>query len=192
MANDLAGHYRSARLRLSELARSLDADAQATPVPACPGWTVRDTFAHLVALPADALAGRISGVPDEEFTAEQVIRFAGSTAELADSWDESGPQIEALLADGLRVPALVIDLHTHEQDILGALGRVGARDLPGTQWAIAAVTGAYPGIPVEPWEAWRARLGRRSRAQVEAWDWAPDTDLSDFFVFGPRDSDLIE
>lgn len=193
MSDELAEHYRSARVRVSELACSLDAEAQATRVPACPGWTIRDLLAHVVALPEDALAGRLHGPPDDDFTAGQVERLSGTASELVAAWAVTGPQIEELLAGGLPAPALVIDLHTHEQDILGALGRTGARDLPGTRWAIGSVLDRFPAdIPAEPWEAWRARLGRRSRAQVEAWDWPADTDLSDFFIFGPRGTDLVE
>ena len=38
--------YREGRGRVTELVRDLDADALATPVPACPGWTVRDLLCH--------------------------------------------------------------------------------------------------------------------------------------------------
>ena len=69
---DLAGLYRDTRERLSDLIAGLDAAALRTMVPACPLWAVRDVLAHLTAITEDALAGRLSGPPDEEFTAAQV------------------------------------------------------------------------------------------------------------------------
>ena len=44
-------------------------------------------------------------------------------------------------------------------------------------------------------EVFRLRMGRRSRAQVAALDWAPapsDEVLDGLFVFGPADAPVIE
>ena len=49
--------YRTARLRAAAWARGLTPEQAATPVPALPGWSVKDTFAHLAGLAADVVAG---------------------------------------------------------------------------------------------------------------------------------------
>ena len=67
---DVGVRYRSVRERLGDLLRTLPlpADPEAAspwelPVPACPGWRVRDVLAHLVGNLEDGRAGRISGLP---------------------------------------------------------------------------------------------------------------------------------
>ena len=56
-------NYRRSRGRLTALLEGADDAAWETPVPACPGWRVRDVLAHLVGVVEDALAGVISGPP---------------------------------------------------------------------------------------------------------------------------------
>jgi Mycothiol maleylpyruvate isomerase N-terminal domain len=45
-------------------------------VPACPAWTVRDVVGHLTAIPEDAAAAQLRGIPTDEVTAGQVARLA--------------------------------------------------------------------------------------------------------------------
>jgi hypothetical protein len=48
---------------------------------------------------------------------------------------------------------------------------------------------------LDDFELFRARLGRRSRAQVLAYGWPTppsDAQLAAFFVFGPSRHDIIE
>lgn len=189
----LAEFYRDGRARLSATIAALTDDELAMPVPGCPGWTVKDTFAHLVANPIDGLAGKISGPPSEEQTAEQVARFADSSvAELIEAWEGASAIDGVIEAVGVDIAPIVIDLHIHEQDILGALGRVESRDLPAGAW-IANRMRERLGIPVpaDDFELSRAMLGRRSHAQVAAWPWA-DGMPADFFIFGPRPDALVE
>src|SRR4051812_4652480 len=121
--DEIARHYESAHRRLVELGRGLSDAAAQTPVPATPGWTVHDVFAHLAAIPTDGLAGRIDGVPSDEFTAGQVAaRKDHSIEELLAEWM---PNVAAMCEGaraGLVPPNLAVDALTHEQDILGALG----------------------------------------------------------------------
>jgi hypothetical protein len=92
---DLAGLYRDTREQLSDLIAELGAAALRTMVPACPLWAVRDVLAHLTAITEDVLAGRLAGLPDEEFTADQVARFAHvPVPEMLARWSASGPQFE--------------------------------------------------------------------------------------------------
>lgn len=146
---DLAALYRDSRQRLAELLSGLDAAALSTPVPACPGWSVRDVLAHLVSIPEDAAAGRLVGLPTEEFTAEQVARLADVTvAELLTRWSASAPDFEQRIAMSEVWPA-VIDLATHEQDIRGAIGQPGARDCAAIRQSMnRLLTSLKPPVPV--------------------------------------------
>ena len=216
---DLAGLYRDTRERLTELVAGLDSVALGTAVPACPGWTVRDVIAHLTAITEDALAGRLTGVPDEEFTADQVARFAGTPVpEMLARWSASAPQFEDAV-QAFRIWPAVIDVASHEQDIRGALGMVGARecaairqttprlvswlDLPvpmrivteHAEYSVGAADGeAELTLSTSEFEMFRWRLGRRSLAQLAAMDWSgnPSAILGKLAVFGPTTSDIVE
>jgi len=119
----VARHYASGHARLAELALTLTDDQLATPVPATPGWDVHDVLAHLAALPSDALAGRLTGLPTDEFTAEQVGTRKGLSAkELIEEWTGNVPQMLEGARTGVVPAALAVDVLTHEQDIRGALG----------------------------------------------------------------------
>ncbi len=126
--NELAELYRDTRVRLCALVSGLDDAAHGAAVPACPGWAVRDVVAHLTAIVEDALAGRLAGIPDEEFTAGQIARMADvPVAEMLDRWAAGAPQFEDAI-QAFEIWPAVIDVATHEQDIRGAIGRPGARD----------------------------------------------------------------
>jgi len=119
---DIARHYSSGHARLAELTSTLTDDQLATPVPSTPGWAVHDVLAHLAALPSDALAGRLTGVPTDEITAEQVAARRDLTAkELIEEWTANVPQMLSGARAGVVPAALAVDVLTHEQDIRGAL-----------------------------------------------------------------------
>ena len=131
MGERQAAAYRAVRERTCDLARAtppVDLDRIA---PATPEWRVRDVLAHLVGVPADALAGRLDGVATEPWTAAQVdVRRQVSIEALLAEWDELGPQFEAALVvmpDALASQA-VFDAMTHEADVRQALGVPGGRD----------------------------------------------------------------
>ena len=119
----VATHYAAAHARIVALVETLTDEQLATPVPATPGWTVHDVLAHVVANPTDGLAGRINGIPTDEFTAGQIAeRRDHSAAELLGEWAPNvGPMCDGARAD-LVPPELAVDALTHEQDIRGALG----------------------------------------------------------------------
>src|SRR5206468_11838675 len=84
---DLGHVYRAARERLTEVVRSMADDPASVPVPACPGWSVHDVVAHLLGIIEDVMAGRLTGPPSEEESAEQVgWRRGVPTSALLDEW----------------------------------------------------------------------------------------------------------
>src|SRR5437764_15255999 len=85
--DEIAAHYTAAHERIAALVDELADEQVVTPVPFTPGWTVHDVLAHLAAIPTDGLAGRIAGVPTEEFTAGQIAERRDRTvAALLDEW----------------------------------------------------------------------------------------------------------
>ena len=217
-APDLAQLYRNTRERLTALVAGLDEQALATPVPACPGWQVQDVVAHLAAIVEDALAGRLTGPPSEEETAVQVARYKGRPMlQTLDGWTAGAPRFEEVIS-ALDIPPAVIDVASHEQDIRGALGRPGARDCPAVQqmagWLLQGLRTPVPvritvedaefrigpsgdpvlGLRTTRFEAFRWRMGRRSRDQLAALDWSGDPApvLDHLVVFGPARTDIIE
>ena len=210
--------YRETRERLTALVSGLDEAQLATAVPACPGWSVADVIGHLAAIPEDALAGRLTGPPSVAETAVQVDRFRGRPmARTLTGWTSMAPQFEEVVAAFEIWPA-VIDVASHEQDIRGAVGQPGARDTEVIrELAGWLVTGLRPPLPMrvtfedtqiligpdgEPvlgltttrYEAFRWRMGRRSRSQLAALDWSGDPSpvLDHLVVFGPAPADVIE
>jgi uncharacterized protein (TIGR03083 family) len=217
-ASQLGRLYRDTRERLASLVSALDEAALAAPVPACPGWLVEDVVAHLAAIVEDALAGRLTGPPSEEQTAVQVARYKGRpmTDTLA-GWAAGAPEFEEIIS-AFNVPPVVIDVASHEQDVRGALGLPGARDNEAIRlmggWLLhrlnppvaVAVTvedaefrvgpdgGPVLGLRTTRFEAFRWRMGRRSREQLAALDWSGDPApvLDHLVVFGPARADVIE
>ena len=73
----IASLYQETRERIVALVSGLDDTAWRTPVAACPGWSVRDVVAHLVAVADDWVDGRLAGPPTDEESAAQIARFGG-------------------------------------------------------------------------------------------------------------------
>lgn len=119
---EIATHYRAAHQRIAGLTRTLDPPGLATPVPATPGWSVQDVVAHLAAVATDALGGRLTGMPTDEFTAAQVADRRGrSLGEVLAEWDGTVESMAEAARAGLAPPQLAVDALTHEQDVRGAL-----------------------------------------------------------------------
>jgi len=139
--------YDETRQRVVGLAQGLD---PALPVPACPGWTVRDVVAHLVGLAADVTTSRVDGYAGAAWTARQVAeRSSCEMSDLFSEWERVLPQFLAVnrdlaasdLPDTIDhvlgpVPktsfesAFHVDLLHHEHDLLGAAGRPRRDPLP--------------------------------------------------------------
>jgi uncharacterized protein (TIGR03083 family) len=210
--------YGDSRARLLALVTGLDEPGLTAPVPACPGWRVRDVVAHLTAVGEDVLEGRLTGPPTEEQSAAQVARFAGRPfPEVLARWEELAPRFEAAI-DGFEVWPAVLDVAAHEQDVRGALGAPGARDTevvrlgsdrllswlqPPVSLRVVVEDVAYDLGPegeaaivlrTDRFEAFRWRLGRRSRRQLAGLDWTGDPSpvLDHLVVFGPAAADVDE
>jgi uncharacterized protein (TIGR03083 family) len=114
--------YAQAHDRVVGLARHVSDDDTRRTVPGTPEWTVHDLVAHLAAIPSDIVSGRLTGIPNNEQTREQVAARRDRTiAELIEEWKSAlDPVVEAARA-GLIPAPLAIDAITHEQDLRGAL-----------------------------------------------------------------------
>jgi uncharacterized protein (TIGR03083 family) len=215
---DLARLYLETQARLAALVGGLDGAALATPVPACPGWSVQDVIAHELAVTEDALAGRLTGPPTDEQTAAQVARLKGhDIGDMLAAWAVTAPQFAEIVAAFDVWPA-VIDIASHEQDIRSAIGRRDARDTEVVRLCAGAVLsvlappvpmrvtvedaeflvgpdeGSQLGLSTTRFEALRWRLGRRSRGQMAAFDWSGDPApvLDHLAIFGPATGDIVE
>lgn len=216
--SDLGRLYLDTQARLASLLAVLDETALEIPVPACPGWSVHDVLAHLLATTQDALAGRLTGPPGDAWTAGQVARSAGQDAGgMLAAWAQTAPRF-AEVVGAFGVWPAVIDIASHEQDIRGAIGQAGARDtevirlcsdvllsgfrppvpvrveVEDGEYLAGPDQGAALGLATTRFEALRWRMGRRSRAQLAALDWAGDPApvLDHLVVFGPAGQDIVE
>ena len=103
--------------------RSLDAARSETAVPSCPGWTVKDTVAHLSGLVAETLAG----VPPPRGSAEATARQVGDRSDMTlgqvcDEWESNAAALGEYAAnDPDYVKLLACDLAVHAHDIAEAL-----------------------------------------------------------------------
>jgi uncharacterized protein (TIGR03083 family) len=195
----IAALYLDAQRSFIEFVHDLTDDHWATPVPCCPGWTVRDVLSHVSGIPDDAVAGRLDGVTTPEWTASQVERNREVPVDdLIERWNAQAPQFAAAIDAGgeLRPP---FDCHSHEHDIRHAVRRPANREDALVQefgrQLIESLTGPFsldvefPTGPVRAggrspaghsvtlsgvteFEVFRSRLGRRSRRQVEAYAWS--------------------
>lgn len=218
---DCAALYRESRERIVALVSDASEQQRARTVPGCPKWTVKDTVAHLAANAADEVAGRLTGVPDDEQTAAQIEqRRSRPLEEILAEWGGAAKVIEPIIASHPLAIAWVNDVLAHEADIRGALG---AGRPPETAWT-AALELARPvllnraghlgelrilagehrfivgsgepvtTVEVDLYEFWRSVLGRRSRAQMAAWTWSGDPEpyIKAIPRFGPTEVALTE
>jgi len=200
--DDIEQNYLAAQRSFVAFARDLSADDWAAPVPCCPGWTVRDVLSHVAGIPDDVFAGRIDGVATDPWTAAQVERNRSlAVDELLARWDEQSAAFAALMQSiGQDRPP--IDCQAHEHDIRHALGRPGNRDNDIIVSAAAEMLDKLREEGVElrgatPFEVFRSRLGRRSRSQLDDYDWVGEPDAvaavrDAWFAFGPAEQPIIE
>ena len=194
---ELGQWYRESRLRIVDL---VSAGPEDLVVPGTPEWTVHDVVAHLAGTTEDAVTGNLKGVSTDPWTAAQVERGRSKTlAELIAMWDEYAPLIEGFLSspEGGSVYRAVIDVVTHEADLLNARGRsVGlpgdvlawAGDIARRDFAEGVQKSGLPPVDVRTndFEWFRGRLGRRTEEEVCAYEWSanPRMYLDQWFIFG--------
>ena len=200
---DSASVYTRCQDRLLDLASELTPEQLATPVPALPGWTVLQTYAHLAGVCADVVGG-LAPPSDDAVTARQVAERAGADLDaLVAEWRRETPALLEVFARETRaryrLPAL--DVWHHENDVRGALG-LAAQTQDADQLAHFTVGGLargwdadLPGVRVvatdsgrewrlgeradlewraDTFEIARAVTGRRSTEQIAAMDWSAD------------------
>jgi uncharacterized protein (TIGR03083 family) len=145
-SSDSAAAYRLVHKRVDDLLRGRPEVAELR-VPACPGWTIRHTVAHLAGVAADIVSLNMEGKGTEDWTGAQVDRLGGKCVdELLDLWGQTIDPVTELL--GLAPEGsgcqLVFDTLTHEHDIRGALSEPGSRtgDL-AFEVALAFMTSSY-------------------------------------------------
>lgn len=210
-AMDTSEAYRSIRERVIGLAAAADPTA---PVPACPGWTVRELVAHVTGVAADVVAGNLGEAGTEPWVdAQLAARADHSVADLVGEWSTTGPQVDEICAAlGDAIAQLVFDTACHEQDLRHALGQPGGRD-GALDIALGWVSTAWAGQPVAsgalrlcaggidvtrgsgpptatvtlaPFDALRALTGRRSADQIRGYDWDGDPEpWLPAFTWGP-------
>lgn len=213
--------YQGCRTRLVALADRLSAPQLRAPVPACPGWTVKDLYAHLVGASVDLVRNRMDGAPGDAWTAAQVAdRKEKTIAQLVDEWQAHAALFDRKLERGGRsVSPLASDVWCHEYDLAGALGWRGSRDPERVAWGARAIRGiprmlegtglAVPKViadgevivdgdgPVlraSAYELARMLYGRRSWRQIRELDWDRDPEpyLEHLSFFPAPAEDLID
>lgn len=191
--------YSATRSRITSLARSLSPADLATPVPACPDWTVHDVISHLVGVAADFSTGNLDGAPQPPWTAVQVAARRDLSLEaILDEWSVAAAALEDLIptSDHPLVCNPYVDSGTHEADLYGALG-TGQRPPLDLCLATLAWTFSYPDpdcpgtltmhtpeatytlgtgssqfeVRTTTYELYRATYGRRSPDQIASWTW---------------------
>ncbi|MBS9534920.1 maleylpyruvate isomerase N-terminal domain-containing protein [Mycobacterium sp. M1] len=124
---DAAAAYRLVHERLVALLGGRD-DVGEFAVPACPGWTVRQTVAHLVGVGQDVVAMNMADKAGDSWVQAQLDRLGGFGIDrLLDLWGQLIDPVTARLALEVAAGQLVFDTLTHEHDIRGALGEPGSR-----------------------------------------------------------------
>jgi hypothetical protein len=119
--------YAAVRARIAVIVLEGDPDM---PVPARPGWRVRDVVAHLAGLCEDWVDHRLDGYGSKRWTDAQVVRSSGETLErVLERWHRAAERFAQLEDDPVMGPPArwaFGDAVTHEADIRGALqaGRV--------------------------------------------------------------------
>ena len=180
-----------------ELVAPLTAEQAAVRVPACPDWTVRDLFSHMVGLGADVVAGDEPDDHNAVWTEKQVAtRRDHDIAALVTEWEGlSGPLREWMREHGTRP---LSDVIIHEQDLRGALGVPGGKDSGGvravrdrflpasrpgsptsrrSRWSATGSGGRPTGAPddaavvvrASEFDLARALVTRRSERQLRSW-----------------------
>ena len=193
---DAIAEWSRAQQRVIDLVGGLPPERAELRVPACPDWTVRDLFSHMVGLGVDVLAGDEPDDHNEGWTQAQVERRrADSLRTLVAEWRAvTGPMREYLRDN----PRPLGDAIIHEQDLRGALGVPGAQDtdglvamrerfaprfaaevadlppiaLVGDSWTWASQgdpADAAVEVRATDFDLTRALLTRRSAAQLRAW-----------------------
>lgn len=138
--------YASVRRNLAGLLRETGGAGE-FPVPACPGWDVRDLVVHLVGICRNAEANLGPGLAGQSGPAADGLSGLGLDALLAE-WERSGGEVEATLAQSEHLhkgAVMVMDAFTHELDVRLALGAAFPVGHPAFRSAFEVVIGGLSG-----------------------------------------------
>jgi uncharacterized protein (TIGR03083 family) len=189
----LSAGYEAAQARVAELVAAAPPDV---PVPACPGWRLRDVVAHLCGLAEAVAAGEAPGDDWGAWVDTLVAERREVPIEtLLARWSAVRPLVGPLVDGGAH--GLFVDLVVHEHDLRGALGTAGARGVPEVRATVqlqlddlgatlkrrgvgALVIDSGPvtwtshfarsacTLRADPWEATRVLANRRTPEEVAA------------------------
>lgn len=204
----LAETYRATRASTIALLADMPAARCALPVPACPGWSVRDLTAHLLQVCREGRGG-------EPATGPLPYEPTLDVPALFELWEADAPALEARIPrlDPISASMLVLDAFAHEQDLRYALGlpqpdrhpafpasfrllqmgfgrSLAARGLPPVRFEAAEdepgpATGTVT-VRAPRHAIFRALAGRRSARQIAAMDWSePAERYLPAFSWGP-------
>jgi uncharacterized protein (TIGR03083 family) len=202
---DEIGEWSRAQARVIALMEAATEEQVGRTVPACPDWTARDLFSHVVGLGSDVVAGDEPDDHNPDWTAAQVEKRKDATVDdLVDEWRETAEPLRAWMAEHGTRP--LGDVIIHEQDLRGALGVSGGQDtdglaairdrfaprvggrlpegttlgLVGDNWSWASDGGdpeaADVVVAAPDFELARALLARRSADQIRAWTRSGDVE----------------
>jgi uncharacterized protein (TIGR03083 family) len=164
IGTDLIDEWARAQARVIELVAPLTPEQAAVRVPACPDWTVRDLFSHMVGLGADVLAGDEPDDHNAVWTEKQVAtRRDHDVAALVTEWEGLSAGLQEWMREHGTRP--LGDVIIHEQDLRGALGVPGGKDSGGMR----AIRDRF--LP-----RFAARVGELPPIALvaEGWTWASD------------------
>ena len=121
---EVADHYRSQRLALTDLYAGLDAAQLRAAVPGCPAWTVRDVLGHLVGVTASVCSGEMDGAGSPLWTQAQVDERADrDVAAVLEEWTKRAVGFEEQLPQmGFLGWVFTYDVTLHGDDVREALG----------------------------------------------------------------------
>jgi uncharacterized protein (TIGR03083 family) len=215
---DGIAEWTRAQRRVIDLMSALDGEQVTRPVPACPDWTMRDLFSHMVGLGTDVVAGDEPDDHNATWTQRQVDeRRNRSVAELVSEWESMTVPLQAWMrAHGTRPLG---DVTIHEQDLRGTVGVPGGQDtdamasirerfvgrfaerlgglgpvaLVGDAWSwvsAGSVDDAEVVVRASDFDLARALTARRSEAQLRGWTERGDVGryLRAFATLGPLPS----
>ncbi len=172
---DLIEAYRQAMQSMIDLGRSCP-DGKVDDPTACPGWSVRDQFAHVASLEAYFDGGDYPAVdlPEQGHVHSDFARFMeyGVQARRGHSMQDNLEELETMMFNRLATlgnPELtldtmvrgpmdrqitladlmgrrLVDIWVHEQDVRQALGRIGNLDSPAASMFVSRIVDAFPRV----------------------------------------------
>jgi uncharacterized protein (TIGR03083 family) len=156
---DLADVYDDVRKELTDLVTGISNDERTTPVPATPGWRVRDVIAHLAGDAACLIVGDYPREFFESFGNDAAIvtlnqwtsghvaaRADWSIQDIIDEWGQSAATLTRMMRGQTPWPndipffadrVLITDIGVHQHDIYGALGIARDREGPPIRIGVA-------------------------------------------------------